>query len=87
MQQDLREIGTYKLDFFEEGTTKKQRINYFLPDGTLVATAVMERYSNDNQCTLTTTKDNKTREMTIVGQYTDQKVESIANRLIKEYYL
>ena len=70
----------------DENNAQKQRISFLLNDGTLVATAIMDRYTNDNQCALFTTKDKERRTITVNGLYTKQRVEFLANYLIQRYY-
>ena len=65
IQQDFKIIGQYEMETSMDGTTIIQNFIFSLPDGTLIATAMMEEFSKNGACQIVTVKDNEEHSITM----------------------
>jgi hypothetical protein len=87
LQQDFKEIGKYELDTFTEENVMKYKYSFYLPNGTLVAEAVMKQKDSNGVVALTTMKDNEVRNVILKPKFVHMVVEDIAKILVKQRYL
>ncbi|MGB0862162.1 MAG: hypothetical protein ACPGXZ_04555 [Saprospiraceae bacterium] len=87
IQQDFKTIGRYELENSMEGTIIQQNFSFYLPDGTLIATATMAEFSKTGSCKIVTTKDNEEHLVTIKAKDKMAKAKEMTSFLVKRIYL
>jgi hypothetical protein len=87
IQQDFKIIGQYEVETSMDGTTIQQNFTFSLPDGTLIATATMEEFSEDGACQVVTAKNNGEYSLSIKSKDKMGKAKEIAQFLVKQLYL
>ncbi len=87
IKQADEKIGYYSYRKFHDNAIIKEEYKFYLPDGKLIAKAVMEHFGKDIPCQLTTIKDNDNRTITVDSTFEKERVEIMVKYLVARYYL